>query len=81
MVCPLSSGSDYRLAPLTLVLGNRTRTSPAVDDWCRRRFRVFWSNGLVGAITTLALVPLFWPMIGGAFDKMKGLVATKKPVA
>jgi hypothetical protein len=42
---------------------------------------VFWSNGLVGAITTLALILLFWPMIGGVFDKMKGLVATKKPVA
>jgi hypothetical protein len=26
--------------------------------------RVFWSNGLVGTITTLALVLLFWPLIG-----------------
>ena len=26
--------------------------------------RVFWSNGLVGSITTLALILLFWPLIG-----------------
>ena len=24
---------------------------------------VFWSNGLVGSITTLAIVLLFWPLI------------------
>jgi hypothetical protein len=27
---------------------------------------VFWSNGLVGTITTLALLLLFWPVIGRA---------------
>jgi TctA family transporter len=26
--------------------------------------RVFWSNGLVGTIMTLAIVLLFWPLIG-----------------
>jgi TctA family transporter len=25
--------------------------------------RVFWSNSLVGTITTLALVLLFWPVV------------------
>jgi len=25
--------------------------------------RVFWSNSLVGSITTLALLLLFWPVI------------------
>jgi TctA family transporter len=25
--------------------------------------KVFWSNGLVGSITTLAIVLLFWPVI------------------
>jgi hypothetical protein len=24
---------------------------------------VFWSNGLVGSITTLAIILLFWPLI------------------
>jgi TctA family transporter len=30
--------------------------------------RVFWSNGLVGSITTLALVLLFWPAISRAIE-------------
>jgi hypothetical protein len=30
--------------------------------------RVFWSNWLVGSITTLAIVLLFWPVI----DKVLG---------
>jgi putative tricarboxylic transport membrane protein len=25
--------------------------------------KVFWSNGLVGSITTLAILLLFWPLI------------------
>jgi TctA family transporter len=25
--------------------------------------KVFWSNGLVGSITTLAIVLLFWPVL------------------
>jgi TctA family transporter len=29
--------------------------------------KVFWSNGLVGSITTLAIVRLFWPVIERAF--------------
>jgi putative tricarboxylic transport membrane protein len=28
--------------------------------------KVFWSNGLVGSITTLAVVLLFWPAIEAA---------------
>jgi putative tricarboxylic transport membrane protein len=30
--------------------------------------RVFWSNGLAGTITTLALLLLFWPVIGKLID-------------
>jgi TctA family transporter len=33
--------------------------------------RVFWSNSLVGSITTLALILLFWPLISAAIDKLK----------
>jgi len=29
--------------------------------------KVFWSNGLVGTITTLAILLLFWPVIDKAF--------------
>jgi TctA family transporter len=57
------------LAPFTLalVLGNRAEDAfrlamiGAGGD-----MRVFWSNGLVGSITTLALLLLFWPIIGAA---------------
>jgi putative tricarboxylic transport membrane protein len=58
---------DYPLAPLTLalVLGSRAEDSfrlamiGAGGD-----LRVFWSNWLVGSIATLALVLLFWPLVG-----------------
>ena len=32
--------------------------------------RLFWSNGLVGSITTLALTLLFWPVLGGLFKSV-----------
>ena len=32
--------------------------------------KVFWSNGLVGSITTLAIVLLFWPLIDKAFGSV-----------
>jgi hypothetical protein len=31
---------------------------------------VFWSNGLVGSITTLAIALLFWPVIDGLFGRV-----------
>jgi len=36
--------------------------------------RVFWSNGLVGSITTLALVLLFWPLISSAMARMRSAI-------
>ena len=58
------------LAPFTLalVLGNRAEDAfrlsmiGAAGD-----LGVFWSNGLVGTITTLAIVLLFWGPIGHMF--------------
>jgi len=63
------------LAPFTLalVLGNRSEDSfrlsmiGAAGD-----FRVFWSNGLVGSITTLALLLLVWPLIGRGVAAIRG---------
>ena len=57
----------YPLAPLVLAL--------VLGDMAEASFRqamllsqgsmaIFWSNGLVGGITSLALVLLFWPLIG-----------------
>jgi TctA family transporter len=33
---------------------------------------VFWSNSLVGSITTLGLVLLFWPLLSAAVERMRG---------
>jgi TctA family transporter len=33
--------------------------------------RVLWSNWLVGSITTLAFILLFWPLIGKVFDQVR----------
>ena len=60
------------LAPFTLalVLGSRAEDAfrlamiGAGGD-----LRVFWSNGLVGSITTLALILLFWPLLGPLFER------------
>jgi putative tricarboxylic transport membrane protein len=65
---------DYPLAPLTLalVLGNRAEDSFRLTMiGAEGDLRVFWSNGLVGSITTLALIMLFWPMISKGIDSMK----------
>jgi TctA family transporter len=67
------------MAPLTLalVLGSRAEDAfrlsmiGAAGD-----LRVFWSNGLVGTIATLALVLLFWPLIGRAIGLLR-----KQPAA
>jgi TctA family transporter len=59
------------LAPLTLalVLGSRAEDSFRLSMiGSNGDLRVFWSNGLVGTITTLALVLLFWPLIGRLFQ-------------
>src|SRR5262249_52481051 len=64
------------LAPFTLalVLGNRAEASfrlamiGAGGD-----LRVFWSNWLVGTITTLALLLLFWPLISQALGRVSRL--------
>src|SRR2546423_11052372 len=63
---------DIPLAPFTLalVLGNRAEAAfrqamiGSAGD-----LSVFWSNWLVGSITTLALILLFWPLLGQAFAR------------
>ena len=59
------------LAPFTLalVLGNRAEDAFRLSMiGSGGDMKVFWSNGLVGSITTLAIVLLFWPaaiLLGG----------------
>jgi TctA family transporter len=62
------------LAPFTLalVLGNRAEDSFRLSMiGSAGDLRVFWSNGLVGSIATLALVLLFWPLITAAIERMR----------
>src|SRR5689334_19748492 len=70
---------DYPLAPLVLalVLGDKA------EDSFRQAMLVsqgdvliMWSNPLVGTITTLALVLLFWPLI----SKLLGLIRRPKKI-
>jgi TctA family transporter len=63
------------LAPLTLalVLGSRAEDAFRLSMiGAGGDLRVFWSNSLVGTITTLAIVLLFWPLIGRAISAIRG---------
>ena len=67
----------YPFAPLTLalVLGSRTEDAFRLSMiGSGGDLRVFWSNWLVGSITTLALVLLFWPLISTAIDKLRAIL-------
>jgi len=67
----------YPLAPLTLalVLGSRTEDAFRLSMiGAGGDLRVFWSNWLVGSITTLAIMLLFWPVISQAIAKMLAVV-------
>jgi TctA family transporter len=59
------------LAPFTLalVLGSRAEDAFRLSMiGSGGNLKVFWSNGLVGSITTLAIVLLFWPVIDRVFS-------------
>jgi putative tricarboxylic transport membrane protein len=60
---------DYPLAPLVLalVLGDRAEDSFRQSMLMSQGdLGIMWANPLVGSITTLALVMLFWPLISKA---------------
>ena len=61
------------LAPFTLalVLGNRAEDAFRLSMiGAGGDMRVFWSNGLVGSIATLALILLFWPVLGNLWTRL-----------
>jgi TctA family transporter len=63
------------LAPFTLalVLGSRAEDSFRLAMiGSGGDLSVFWSNALVGSITTLALLLLFWPLIAAAVEWLRG---------
>ena len=65
---------DYPLAPLvlSLVLGDRAEAAfRQTMMGSKGALGVFWSNSLVGSITTVALLMLFWPLISAAWGKLR----------
>jgi putative tricarboxylic transport membrane protein len=66
---------DYPLAPLVLALVLGDRAEEAFRQsmlFSQGDMRIFYSNGLVGTITTLALLLLFWPLISAGLDLIRG---------
>ncbi|MFZ1910036.1 MAG: tripartite tricarboxylate transporter permease [Burkholderiales bacterium] len=65
---------DYPLAPMVLaiVLGGRAENSfrQAMLD-SQGHLSIFWSNGLVGTITTLSMIMLFWPLITWLYRRLR----------
>ena len=69
---------DFPLAPLVLalVLGDRAENAfRQTMLGSKGALSVFWSNGLVGSIITLALVLLFWPVLALGWRKLRGAAA------
>jgi len=66
---------DYPLAPLVLalVLGDRAEDSFRQAMLISQGdMSIFFSNALVGSITALALVMLFWPLLSQALARLRG---------
>ncbi len=65
---------DYPLAPLvlSLVLGDRAEASfRQTMMGSKGDLGIFWSNPLVGTITSLALIMLFWPALNFIRNRFK----------
>ena len=66
---------DYPMAPLVLalVLGDRAEDSFRQSMLLSQGdMSIFFANGLVGGMTTLALLLLFWPLISRAIGVIRG---------
>jgi putative tricarboxylic transport membrane protein len=69
---------DYPLAPmvLALVLGDRAENGfRQAMMGSQGSLTIFFSNWLVGSITTVALVMLFWPALSFVMEKAKKAIA------
>jgi putative tricarboxylic transport membrane protein len=72
---------DYPLAPmvLALVLGDRAEDAfRQTMLGSRGDLTVFWSNGLVGTITTLALLMLFWPILSAVASSLRSALRARE---
>jgi len=65
---------DYPLAPLVLALVLGDKAEDAFRQsmlMSQGELGILWANPLVGSITALALLMLFWPLIGGVLARMR----------
>jgi putative tricarboxylic transport membrane protein len=65
---------DYPLAPMVLaiVLGGRAeRSFRQAMIGSQGDLSIFWSNGLVGTITVLSMLMLFWPLISYLWQRLR----------
>ncbi|GGI18447.1 tripartite tricarboxylate transporter permease [Oxalicibacterium faecigallinarum] len=65
---------QYPLAPmvLALVLGDRAEDAfRQTMVGSKGDLSVFWSNGLVGTVMTLAVIALVWPLVSGLISRMR----------
>ncbi|MBC7603434.1 MAG: tripartite tricarboxylate transporter permease, partial [Ramlibacter sp.] len=73
---------DYPLAPLVLalVLGDKAEDSfRQAMLLSQGEVSIFWANPLVGSISTLAMLLLFWPLISRAIAKIRPAKAKDLP--
>jgi putative tricarboxylic transport membrane protein len=69
---------DYPIAPLVLAMVIGDKAEDAFRQsmiMSKGSLAIFWSNGIAGTLTTLALILLFWPLLSG----LLGLVRTRRP--
>ncbi|MGV3743382.1 MAG: tripartite tricarboxylate transporter permease [Burkholderiaceae bacterium] len=72
---------SYPLAPLVLALVLGDKMESAFRQSMigpKGGLAAFWSNSLVGTITTVALLMLFWPVIAFAWRKLKSMVGARE---
>ncbi|HSQ79891.1 MAG TPA: tripartite tricarboxylate transporter permease [Casimicrobiaceae bacterium] len=80
VICYLFKKLDYPLAPLVLalVLGNSAESAfRQAMLMSQGSLSILWSNGLVGGISTLAMVMLFWPLISKLLKRIRPAKADK----
>jgi len=68
--------TNYPLAPMVLaiVLGDKAEEAFRQSLLASQGgLDVFWSTGLVSTIMTLGLIALFWPIIQGAFTRVRDM--------
>jgi len=65
---------DYPLAPMVLAIvlgGHAERSFRQAMIGSQGDLSIFWSNGLVGTITALSMLMLFWPLISMMWRKIQ----------